>query len=414
MRLRSRLMGAIAVAVAVAVAACSGVLGFQDLTLAPGDADASAGSHDGGAQDGAGQLTPDARVTEASADAGAPDAHADVVVTCGDTTSSAVDCGRCGHSCLGGVCANSACQPITLADSLGEPIDLVIDDANAYVTLYSAVTVLAMNKGDGGIVTLFTDMTYGPAAITKDDANVYFSNTNGTPAQQFIYRCGLSGCGDNPPTIGPAQGVSSLVLRGPVLYYGEETVGDVSVVAIATGAAQTLLSADAGLTPYSLAADDTWIYFTDRTNGSVRKVALDGGGPALLVGASGTSFGLSVTDAGIFWGTVDDEAGVSAVLHTDKNGVPDGGAVPVFALGNTPYGFAVDAQNVYWVNRGTFGSSDGSLATCPLSGCPSSGPTVLAAGRRSPRRLAVDDAAIYWVDQGTGASDGALMKIAKP
>ena len=390
--------------------ACSAVLGFKDLTLDTSDAgDASNGGADGALQDGSGGR--DGSATDAGDGADAVDAGSlvDAPVDCGDTKISSTNCGRCGHDCAGGACSSSVCQPVLMLQNLGQPVGIAVDDKRIYVAIYYDNEVAAFDKGDGGPSTVFTSGTFGPKAIAKDDTTVYFSNTNGTVDTQFIWKCSLTGCSNNPPMVTAAQHATSFALVGSTLYFTEELLGRIRAIDVRDGGTYTLVAEDAGVNPYQVAVDGTWLFFTDRTNGSLRRVRMGGGGMETLA-PTATSFGVAVTDAGIFFGADDTDAGTSSVIHTDG----DGGGAKLFASVDGPGGIAFDDNNVYWVNHGSDISASGTVMTCPLAGCPGGGPTVLAAGLMYPVRIAVDSTAVYWVDEGLGTGDGRVLKVAKP
>jgi hypothetical protein len=61
---------------------------------------------------------------------------------------------------------------------------------------------------------------------------------------------------------------------------------------------------------------------------------------------------------------------------------------------NQPFGIAVDATSVYWVN---YGNGDGEVMKAALDG---SALTTLASGQQGPYHLAIDSDSVYWADYG--------------
>ena len=54
--------------------------------------------------------------------------------SCSGTDSDSSNCGRCGHSCLGGSCLQGVCQPFVLGTATDDYVrDTVISNGNVYV-----------------------------------------------------------------------------------------------------------------------------------------------------------------------------------------------------------------------------------------------------------------------------------------
>jgi len=89
------------------------------------------------------------------------------------------------------------------------------------------------------------------------------------------------------------------------------------------------------------------------------------------------------------------------VAASSSSGGPAPRSVGLLVSGqSSPFGIALDADNVYWLNRGTYspdaGTYPGQLMKCAKAGCGGS-PTVLASGVSNlPTRLAVYGGTIYW------------------
>jgi hypothetical protein len=82
----------------------------------------------------------------------------------------------------------------------------------------------------------------------------------------------------------------------------------------------------------------------------------------------------------------------------------------VLATGlNHPFLMTSDANNVYWTEFGDAqGTANGSVKSCPVGGCPPSGPLVYAPAQLNPRGIAVDGQNVYWASATYGSVNGAI------
>src|SRR5215471_1470026 len=100
--------------------ACNALIGTKDVFF-----EADGGPTTGG-PDGSSGGTPDGNVPPGNDGSTPPPNDGSTggdTGQCGDTQTSADNCGRCGHSCLGGTCDKGQCQPVTLATGIS-PRDL--------------------------------------------------------------------------------------------------------------------------------------------------------------------------------------------------------------------------------------------------------------------------------------------------
>src|SRR5206468_1326744 len=94
---------------------------------------------------------------------------------CGDILTSGDNCGRCGHSCLGGACADGGCQPLAIRSNTS-PRNLAVDKDHVYWLEPKTNRVMQADKD--GKNTL--ELAYGgpnndyPLALAIDDAGVYW------------------------------------------------------------------------------------------------------------------------------------------------------------------------------------------------------------------------------------------------
>ncbi len=101
-----------------------------------------------------------------------------------------------------------------------------------------------------------------------------------------------------------------------------------------------------------VAIDDTHVYFTDQTAGTVERVAIDGGDRMVLASDQDDAYDVTVADGVVYWTRHSAEGRVVRIAK-------DGGT-PEFVDDDTPYarGVAVDDSHVYWTR---YASNEGAL-----------------------------------------------------
>jgi hypothetical protein len=287
-----------------------------------------------------------------------------------DTESDPLNCGRCGHSCQGGLCAAGVCQPVTIAISQEEPIGIAVNDAGLFWATWGGDTILQLP------LPLSGSAPYAPNAIAS--------------AQKY-------------PT--------GIAIGGSIVCWTNENSAG-SVVDIVPGAAAPLTLASSLPDPFGIATDGATIYWSNlgypTNGGSVVEVPVGGGNVTTLASGLDNPRGVAIDATSVYWA----EAGADA--SGDANGamrsVPRSGGPPATLASNqlSPVAVAVDATRAYWANAGSgAGSSDGAILAVPLGGGT---PTTLAAGQASPAALAVDSSGVYWSTLGaSGNGNGAIL-----
>ena len=399
------------------LAACSSILGFHDVTFGGPDDAGRSGVDASPLVDGNGG--PDIFVESSAADTAVDAPQIDA--NCGDTLASAVNCGRCGHSCVGGSCVDSKCQPVPLLLGLIDPQEIAVDGTSIYVASTGDKKVIKADKADGKhyLVVAADDGFAGQAhSITVDSTFIYYTDDYGGSSDGKVFRCPLGGCGGSSPlAIYPtANQPQAIAVKGPNVFWAEGDGAKIRRALNDGGGLTTLLDGtDAGLQPYRMALDDTHVYFTDRMNYTlgVARVPQDGGPLQQLVDGAGKTYGLALSSVGLFYTAGGFSDGVVVLIPT--TGI-DGGPPPAFAAQQTnPFAIIADAKNVYWTNYGALNAPTGAIVYCPLTGCGANGPLPLAMGQAGPSNIALDADAIYWVNNGIDTGVGAsAMKVAKP
>jgi hypothetical protein len=364
------------------------------------------------------------------------------------------NCGACGHSCLGGACIASVCQPVVLASGQGNSIwdvpwipytndngDLVgpdriaVDGSDVY-WLNLRGEVMRVPIG-GGPTTRVAATQSAPAWIELDDEFVYFSTL-----ERAIFR--VPKAGGTPVLLVPASTSSSeegplggslptqpypleFMLSSGGLQWADGTgVYSCPVTGCAGATRATVDPGGPGSVPFSFAIDTSGEQYASVADVQEAGVpagfdAGDGGGDSFTV-----SFALTFLQDGQFLGLAGQT--VYYELH--------GGAHEVYALATTelgatgvvrwtptsetylasgvpaaPRSLALDETSVYWVNATPplidVAKRTASVVRCAKAGCAS--PEVLAADQLVPRAVAVGSGAVYWT---TG--DGKVWKLALP
>jgi hypothetical protein len=417
-------------AIARATLACNAIInlpstGKPDAAATPSDAALDALD---GAPDDASDAAPDATIDaldgapdDASTDApdasdGAPPCDLDA----SDLATDRQNCGACGHDCLGGDCAGGVCQPVTLVVNVAEVQGIAVDDTYVYFTQYNNGILSKVPKAGGSVQQLFRGANGWLTAVAGP--NVYATGrTTGT----ILYVQTDGGL--------PAGVDASLPSDAGF-------VGNVSALSIAPPGAQV----------YGIAADGTYVYWTDLTLGNVWRTPVAGPHPSppKIIAYAPATTGIAVSDAGVVWGGYTDHIyylprdasepvqltripdidlrfvamdETRAYFTMSDNGsvwtVPlaGGETTRISGVENSPWAIAVDSSGVYWANfdsgplagirRARFENGAWSVVTV-VSEAGNAEAGISAPG---PVTIALDSKAIYWGNFGAGN----VMKLAK-
>jgi hypothetical protein len=295
-----------------------------------------------------------------------------------------LNCGRCGHSCLGGGCSSGACQPIIL-DGTTQPGGLSVSGSLLYLGICDptqpTVAFDTLPIAGGQTATAVSSTTCG-AIQTLFKGTLYWSNAvngissatlpAGTPTMLatagawvlsantgYLFWGGLDMNGNDigvftmPVTGGtptqlyttPTNGSSANSLGGYWITAPDDTAPDAGAPP-PTGIFFAPNGATAGtrLAPTpgdNIVVDDAHVFFSDGTGLQVFPVA--GGKPTVLSPGATLAAG-AVSGDEFFW--LDESA--STVNHVPIAGGPTTVLARNFAFEDLA-SIAVDAQAVYWV-----------------------------------------------------------------
>jgi hypothetical protein len=423
-----------------AAAACSAIIGTRDLTLEAGDAGPGSTGADATIPVSDGAPGADTGPTPISDGAPGDGAQPPTDGSSGDATCSTSDlqtdplnCGTCGHSCLGGQCTAGVCQAFTLVPGQLGAVGLAADSTSLYWTTLTNVTVMKSNKDGTGVTTLASPAGTIPFDIAIDNTYVYWSdNEGGYGSVNRVPKTGGDGGATNitPLSLNEAFGVA---VDNSHVYWAEYENNAIGRMGLDGGDFGYLVTQLYG--GFEVALDDASVYFT--TNQTTQKTPKLGpvvsdpindttDAAALTTFYSTASvtqpYGVTIDATNVYW-TVQ---GAGLVQYAPRSGVV-GSPTSLSSSENGPIMITTDATNVYWTatgpNTGPSNGNDlflsGYVAMCPKTGCPATGPVMLATGLHNPYGIAVDDTAIYFTIDGnapagdTSPNEGSVMKIAK-
>jgi hypothetical protein len=168
-----------------------------------------------------------------------------------------------------------------------------------------------------------------------------------------------------------------------------------------------LVAEDAGVSPWGLAQDGTYLYWTDLPNGTVNRTNKVDGGTTLMTTQTSGPHPIAVDDAGMYWG---DYNGVwlcskstcsQSVMPTQVANVSG----PVLSV-------AVDNQSVYWTENST------QVLSANKYGNKENG-SVIWQGDASTNNVATDGQRVYFtavdgVLRAVGVDGGAGFQVGTP
>jgi hypothetical protein len=123
------------------------------------------------------------------------------------------------------------------------------------------------------------------------------------------------------------------------------------------------------------------------------------GNPCVLATGLNHPFQMTSDANRVYWTEFGDDTGTAngSVKSCPIDGC--GSGPMVYAQGQlNPRGITVDGQSIYW-GTGSYGGINGGILSCPLTGC-AGGPKRLA-NASTPFGIAVDASYVYWVDGDT-------------
>jgi hypothetical protein len=309
-----------------------------------------------------------------------------------DLTNDPSNCGSCGHSCNGGACQSSLCQPVALAIGQHNPHGIAVDATNVYFTTSDGNIVKV--PIEGGATTVLASGQVSPADIAVDGTRVYWTTmvTAGQVMSALIAGGGLVTMATSqasPDRIAVANGIA---------YWTNSAAGTLMKVPLTGGTPVALGTKQT--TTGGLALDADTLYWTAGVNvdqQTLFSVSLANAGAVTVICSANDAVRLRVKAGMAYWGNAD-----LGGLYRE----PVTGGSPTLLSNLKVFAVAVDDRNVYWTDLLGDGIS-GNIRSIPVAGGT---PAILASNQANTSDIAVDDKNIYWTNS---VDNGAVLKLAK-
>jgi len=203
--------------------------------------------------------------------------------------------------------------------------------------------------GGGPIEEISPGGTPGVSCIALDEANVYWAGDSWATGTQEDGIFATPKSGGAPVLLVKDERPTSIVVRGGTVYFSTETA--LKKVPTTGGSAITL----AGQLEYAewrIDVDGAFVYMADRADGTVARVAINGG-PQEILAKDDRAWGLVVNGATLFWSRVPNSAPDNRIVMLELGAAPPPDpsmrGVPVAkSVGGVDV--AADATSIYWAS----------------------------------------------------------------
>jgi len=266
-----------------------------------------------------------------------------------DLATDRLNCGACGHSCLGGECVRSRCQPVAIAEDQSAPLGIDVSAHHVFWVNQTPPGLMRWAKDGSGTKPLASpsDGVDDPfdVAVDADEVFVYWSELN----KNLIFRKPMNGGAKEQVGPGGPGQTAFLALEGPQVYVTDFRPLMMTGI-IATDKVVLYVEPD---TVAGLAVKSGIVYWARQTEGKIMVgPATDMGTATIAVDAVvGRPMGVAVDQDNIYW--IEDGLRI-------KQAPRRGGASPV-TLYESPQAFGdsdigADATALYWTEHGTAGT----------------------------------------------------------
>ncbi len=355
-----------------------------------------------------------------AADAGAPVQQPDAASSCGDTLWSDDNCGACGRTCNGGLCANGYCEVQTLAKDIRYPSHLALRNGQLFwvdVDADDRRSLHRMPAAGGRAETVFTFAanTLVLDAVFDDTAVFLSIETFAEPlSKTSLQRLDLA-TSQLVPLAATSSEPFAMSLDDTHVYWAtagsyREPAPGLQRTPKAGGNTEVLMATPTNHLHRTLLAPP-WLYFSRASEDEpLGRIPLQGGAPEVLSTSGPKAAARSLVMSGdtllAGWGESDDFSGAL------RRVAPGGGTKTLWDRGPVD-AMASAGGFVYWASglgKGDLGR-EGNLFRMPAAG---GAPLVLAPTDAYPMEVLVDDQWVYFASMGrerVGTIPGSIKRV---
>jgi hypothetical protein len=349
----------------------------------------SGGTRDGGATGGG--MSSSVTTSSTSGSGGAPNPGC---------TGAVLDCSGC-------ACPQGGCDAVPLAtgNDAGGPLGIATSSDGLFWVDKAGGRIMGI-LAQGSAPQLLTEVV-APAEIAAASGRLVFT------AQDGLWTCLLPSCDATrkhyASPIAPG-GLQSVAYDGSLIYWSDRgdnvTTGNGKVWRCdpKDSCASPYLIADLQLLPQGLFLTTDSLFWiaqgNGQSNGSIHKSPRTGAGQTDLAAALVLPTGLAADDTYVYWTQATMSGKVLRCNHTMGYCTTPSDVAPKAGALGLPRDLAIAGARVYWSEN-----SNGTISSCPLPGCSATEqPRVHASGRTGVHRLAVGSSCLFWADDVNGGT----------
>ncbi len=322
-------------------------------------------------------------------------------------------CGASVLDCSGCACPAGGCAAVPLATGADA------DGPRGIAT--SSDGVFWVDKGGGRIMGILAQGS-GPQLLVKGNAPTTLAVANGRivyVAQDGLWTCLLPSCDATKKhlagSIAPGT-VQSVAYDGQLVYWSDRgdnvNTGNGKVWRCdpADDCASPYLIADHQLLAQGLFLTVDSIFWMARgngqANGAIHKSSRTGPGQTDLAAALVLPTGLAADDTYVYWTEATTSGAVLRCDHTQGYCTTPVNVAPKAGALGLPIDLIIAGARIYWNEN-----SKGTISSCPLPGCAAAEkPRLHATGRQGVHRIAAGSSCLFWTDDVNG---GTVDKVGR-